>query len=443
MMRAEPVPDVSAASPSRETCSVRITAPLLKRDLPLAAVLAALIALGLGLRLHQLSFPETLKWDEHHYVDTARSYLQHRYAWNDHPPLSKLIIAASMAVLGDRPLAWRLPSLLFGVANVALIGALARVVFQSRRAGVLAAALVAADGFFIAYSRVALLDGMIVAFATAAVLILLQARSVWHVIGAGICVGCAVSFKLNGLVFVALATAMCLASPALRRYTPLLLTVAVGVFYLQCAYALARTGRSASILAVVEENRAMVRSHLSYTVVHPMSSHWYTWFLPVRPIFLRHDVEIDGSVRALLALGNPLLWWSSTAAVVAAAAALFRQRSQRLRESIRLPIASPTPSTKGPINPGALLWLLAAWAGPVVFWIPSLRDAYLYHDLPSYAFALVLLAGLIERVYRARRLLALCFVLLVAETTIVYAPLSAELPISRGALDARLFEFWR
>ena len=78
------------------------------------------------------------------------------------------------------------------------------------RAAWIAAAFVAADGFFIAYSRSALLDGMIVGFGVAAVTIILRSRTFWHVLAAGVPAGCAVSCKLNGLAFVGTATAVCL-----------------------------------------------------------------------------------------------------------------------------------------------------------------------------------------------------------------------------------------
>ena len=412
----------------------------IKRDAPLGLAVLAMLVLGVLLRTHLLGVPEALKWDEVHYVDTARSYVARQYAWNDHPPLGKLIIAGVMATFGDSPVAWRLGPLLFGLANVGLVAWTTLTVFKSRRAAFIAAAFVAADGFFIAYSRAALLDGMIVAFGVAAVTTILRARSVWHVLAAGVFAGCATSCKLNGLAFVATTTAVCLASHRLRRYTPVLLGAALLVFYAQCAYALRLTGRSGSVAAVIAENREMVHRHLSYTVVHPYSSHWYTWFLPLRPFFLRRDVDADGSIRALMTLGNPLLWWAGTAAAIAALVIVIRVGPRRLWREISGASAPDAP----PGDVGGIFWLLVAWAAPVVFWIPSLRDSYLYHYLPSYAFALALLAGFADRLYERHRLLVLIAVLVVADVAIFYAPLSGELPIATDALNARLFfKFWR
>ncbi len=414
-------------------------------DAPLAIVLTAMVALGLALRAHDLGVPDTLKWDEHHYVETARSYLAHQYAWNDHPPLGKLVIALSMKLLGDTPLSWRLPSLLFGVANIGLIAWLAHVVFKSRRAAVIAAAFVAVDGFFIAYSRAALLDGMIVALGLGAVTLVLSGRRLWHVLAAGVLAGAAMSCKLNGLVFVAVALGVCLTTRPLRRFALVLPITALAVFYGQCAYGLHLTGRSGSLAAVIAENRAMVLHHLSYTVVNPSSSRWYTWFLPLRPIFLRHDVDVDGSLRVLLTLGHPLLWWASSVAVVAAAVGLLRMGPRQLLAEV---VSSGSEGSRGGQgangSPRAIFWVLAAWAGPVVFWMPSLRDSYLYHYLPAYAFALVLLSGLAARLYQRRRVLALIGIVVVAEVAVFYSPVCGELPIASEPLNARLFiPAWR
>jgi dolichyl-phosphate-mannose--protein O-mannosyl transferase len=428
---------------------------MVKEDTPLFIVIFALLIAGVVLRAHHLGIPHELKWDETHYVDTARAYVAHRYAYNDHPPLSKLLIGASMALFGDNGTSWRLPSLLFGLGNFAFIAWAAWVVFRSRRAAWLAAAFVAADGFFIAYSRTALLDGMIVAFGVLAITLMLVGRNFWHMVLAGLFLGFATSFKLNGLAFVGTALAICAATKGLRRYTPLIAVIVVLVFYAQAAFTLWLVGRPHSIRAVIAENAGMIRHHLSYTVVHPMSSKWYTWFLPTRPIFLRRDVDVDGSIRALVTLGNPLLWWGSTLAVMAAAVVVVRTGFRRLWQQISQRLMQPwTPGADGEgavgrvlgieDRGGALFWILVAWAGPIVFWIPSLRDSYIYHFMPSYAFGLVLLAGLTDRLYRRFRVQTLTGILLVAVVTFFYAPIWSELPLTETALHARvIFPGWR
>jgi len=486
---------ISASSPPESAVSpvswTRRAALAARNDAPLALVLAVMLLLGVYLRCRAFDVPQALRWDEYHYVDTARGYLSYQYSDNDHPPLGKLIIAGVMHFVGDTPVGWRLASLICGFANVALVAWITWSTFRSRRAAWLAAAFVAADGFFIAYSRAGLLDGMIVAFAAAGIGTILVSRRAWQVALAGFFVGCAASFKLNGVPFVIAAAALCLVSRRTRLFTPLLLLMAAAVFYAQSALPLAFSGRPYGVLAVLAENRKLIHQHLSYTVVHPMSSHWYTWFLPVRPIFLRRDVDpVTGAIEALMALGNPLLWWASTLAIAAGLAVLARAGWRQVWAQLErgAPAAAESPVERAPrgatagetrapaglaagepprsagetmVAParaatdldyvlavperaGLIFGVLLAWAGPLAFWVPSLRDAYIYHYLPSYTFALVLLAGFVDRFYTRRQLAMFIAVVVVAVVSIFYAPIWGELPISKEALDARLFfPFWR
>jgi len=441
----------------------RDTASSIRQDAPLAVVVLATLVVGVYLRLYDIHLPTFLRWDEHHYVNVARSYVAREYNTDDHPPFGKLIIAGFMRVLGDDPLGWRMASEVFGFINIGLAAWAAWAVFRRRRAAVLAAAFVAIDGFFIAYARAALLDGMIVAFALAAVTTMLCARRWWHVLLAGVLAGGAASFKLNGVPILVAVLVICAASRRWRPLTPVVLVVAALVFYGQSAAALVLTGKSGSVLAVIAENRKLINHHLSYTVVHPFSSHWYTWFVPIRPILLRRDVDADQTARALLALGNPLLWWGSTAAVIGGLVVLARVGPRRLWEMVQrhgsaeakgavVPPPAGTTTAGLPSRDGVLAvqdraaWfvgILLGWAGPLAFWVPSLRDAYIYHYFPSYTFALILLAGFVNRFYDRRRLLTLVAILVVVEVSMFYAPVWGELPLSEAALHVRLFPFWR
>jgi dolichyl-phosphate-mannose-protein mannosyltransferase len=425
------------------------------RDLPLYLVLGAMLVLGIYLRLHDCQGPSAMRWDEHHYLNVAHAYLTGTYATDDHPPFGKLIITGAMRLVGDTPLGWRFASLVFGFANIGLCGWLAHVVWRRGRAGLIAGAFVAADGFFIAYTRAALLDGMIVAFAVAGIATLLSARNWRHVVGAALLLGGCGSFKLNGVTFICSGLVICGVTRRLRPWTPLLALVSAAVFYLQSAFALVMTGRSGTIPAVIAENRKLIAHHLSYSVVNPNSSHWYTWVLPWKPIWLWRDVDtVSGAIRGLITLGNPLLWWGATAAVLAAASVVVRLGWRRLwpllRDASPSPAAGP-PAPEGPDVPllalesraGVLAWVLLVWAAPVAFWVPSLRDAYLYHYLPAYTFALVLLAGLCDRLYARWPLPTLIGLCVVLEVSVFYAPLWSELPISEDALNARLFPIWR
>src|SRR5258706_13237351 len=76
-----------------------------------------------------------------------------------HAPLSKLMIGAGMLLLGNTPEGWRFASLCFGLQSMVLVYLIASTLFEDRKAGWLAAAFMAADGFYLVYSRPSLPDG--------------------------------------------------------------------------------------------------------------------------------------------------------------------------------------------------------------------------------------------------------------------------------------------
>ncbi len=91
-----------------------------------------------------------------------------------------------------------------------------------------------------------------------------------------------------------------------------------------------------------------------------------------------------------------------------------------------------------------MFWLFILWAVPLCPWIFTDRDPYIYHYLPSYAVALVLVAGLMMWLYRRQRVLGLAGLLLIANVSIYYAPVWGQLPLTRDGYRDRLFmRSWR
>ncbi|HEX7672493.1 MAG TPA: hypothetical protein VF395_23025, partial [Polyangiaceae bacterium] len=169
------------------------------------------------------------------------------------------------------------------------------------------------------------------------------------------------------------------------------------------------------------------------TFSHPLTSHWYTWFLPVRPLPLRYDAAGQHAVRALTSLGNLVLWWSCDIALLGGAIALswatvsaFRGRARKSRVHFGRGVR-------------ASVTLFAFAFTMLLPWIVGPQDSYIYHYLPTYTFLLVLVAGTLSRVYRRRRLPVLAFVSAVALVSAFYAPLWGQLELTPAAYRARLF----
>src|SRR6185369_2505220 len=91
------------------------------------------VAVTLGfflLCLVRLTIPSKPFFDEINYIPAARAILAHSKPLNpEHPPLGKELIAAGLAIFGDRTLGWRMPSVLFG--TLALFAAMRAMWFAS------------------------------------------------------------------------------------------------------------------------------------------------------------------------------------------------------------------------------------------------------------------------------------------------------------------------
>jgi dolichyl-phosphate-mannose--protein O-mannosyl transferase len=157
-----------------------------------------------------------LIFDEHYYVNAARVIAGLRppagapYAGSpagvdpnsEHPQLAKLVIAGSMELFGDGPVAWRIGSLLAG--SIAILGLFALVLAAggTEWQALGASTLMAADTMLLVNSRIGTLDVYAVAAVVWAAAVYLRGRplAAGSLLGLGACAKEVASFVL--LVFV-------------------------------------------------------------------------------------------------------------------------------------------------------------------------------------------------------------------------------------------------
>lgn len=168
------------------------------------AIVAAMLLMAALPRFFSLGHPQEVYFDETYYANDAVVYLEGAQAFRDnldakfggtsrasdvvpvgavpgeiswvHPPLGKWLIATGIAVLGKRPVAWRLAAALFGTALVLLVYAAAWELWNRRSWAFFAATLVASDGLAITMSRIAMLDIFATTLSTAALVVCLRYR---------------------------------------------------------------------------------------------------------------------------------------------------------------------------------------------------------------------------------------------------------------------------
>jgi dolichyl-phosphate-mannose--protein O-mannosyl transferase len=399
-----------------------------------SALCIGLLFLGIVWRMVDLDYPRTFSFDEHHFVSNARNYIHHRADWNDHPPLGKLVLVPAMMAFGDRGLGWRLSSALLGLAIVGLAGLCAAKIFDDRRAGLLAAAFVAIDGFFLSYARTALIDNPLTAFIFAALALMLWARSLRWFAGAAVCVGLAVASKWTGVCVLLLAPLLLRRAGKSIWHALWMFGVAALVYLAVGAFALYTTRQPISMLGMMRANWSLLRHHAGFTVWdNAASSKWYTWPLLTHPIVMHHENIGRGMVRATSTIGNILLWFATTASIVLALAELGRAMFRRLRG--RVPIS-------------AVHWRNGlALAGMVALMLPFIvthRQSYIFHYLGAYGLGLGLLAARLVRIEKRSSLAVLGFLLCAAGVSMLYLPLWTGAAQSTQAFLLRLpFAAWR
>lgn len=140
-----------------------------------------LLLASIALRVVWLDVPSgygtggTLIFDEYYYVNVARNLLglpqgpdptkipypnavPRTDPNQEHPPLAKLMIAASMLLLGDNAWGWRLPSVIMGLLSILLFYLLMKRITNNGKYSFLATFLLGFDNLIFVDSRIAILD---------------------------------------------------------------------------------------------------------------------------------------------------------------------------------------------------------------------------------------------------------------------------------------------
>jgi dolichyl-phosphate-mannose-protein mannosyltransferase len=402
-------------------------------------LLALMIAGGVALRIQNVGYPLHYCFDESQFAGAAHQFLIGVPATAEccHPPLAKLLIGAGMLIYGDNPMGWRFSVLCFGLQSIVLAFLIGQSLFEDRRAGWLAAAFMAADGFFLSYSRLAFSEGFLTCLALWSMLAAVTARGWGGVLASAVLAGLSGSVKWSGMQVVLPA---CFAVWALRRAPrwSILAFAAVPVVHLGVwMLGLGLSGQPNGLAAVVAAIRERQRLHLGFVHgANPLESPWYSWLVLYHPLVIKSAVD-GAKIRIASTVGNPVLWiaadLSLLALAVTGAAAAFSRRWRDGWQRLFTPAFTRAVAILG-----------VAWVSMMLLWFTRRIVTYWYHYLASWGFALILLGGLVARFDRRYPRAVLALVALALAAFAYFAPVWAELPISRAAAYRRLiFPLWR
>lgn len=172
----------------------------MRRENSLAYIsLAVIVLIGAFFRLVDLSEPGFVV-DEIGFTTNGMSFIQfgNFEAYYDHPPLGKYFLGASALAFGLSEFSARLPVAVSGILTILATFLVARRLYD-RRTGLVASLLTSVSIYDIAYSRVALLDGVLALFYMLAMLLFVgSSERKWGWLY-GVPIGLAIATKLSGI----------------------------------------------------------------------------------------------------------------------------------------------------------------------------------------------------------------------------------------------------
>lgn len=380
------------------------------------------------MRVYALTTPQTLIWDETHYVGGARQYLKAEWHLHDHPPLGKLLIGVGMYFFGDNALGWRVVPTSLGLLSIFCVIGIVRELRGSTRTALLAGALFSLDGLISTFSRIATLDSFILVFTLFSLYSALRARHknyALSVINAGIFSGFLLAVKLNGASGIAVTVLTLLVYGRLGRAC-----VAGGISLLTAAtayyIALTSIGSGEVIPAFLKWFEYAWKYHTMPMASHRFASQWYSWFLGIKPVWILHIGASVGTVVAMISIPNVcVLIGSSLLSARSFAAYLAR-------------------TIKGSVEIGEWkeqLIILLAIGVNIIPWLLISRPAFIYHFLPCFTLMIIYSALYLGRQSRIWSTLYLFLAFVVA---LYFAPIWAPIEISPSTLNSRmLFTCWK
>jgi dolichyl-phosphate-mannose-protein mannosyltransferase len=375
---------------------------------------AVTILVGLWARVWKLGFPGQRVWDEIYFPVMARKFLEGTYQFDLHPPLGKFIIAVGIALFGDTPIGWRVMPLLFGCAMIPLGAALGWYLMRERVAALLLAAFIAGETFLIAYSRIGIMDGILVFFTLATLLAALRVERRSQVLWVAVLLGLAISVKW-AVFMVAVPVGYSLWVSA--------------VLYIVIVYVGALVAVTTNPWEAWQWTwswHLKAAEKVTAAIPNAWGSPWWSWPLMLRTIRLSPlFATATGDLQVISTIGNPVLWYSSTLAVVAG-----------IVEAARRLVA------RKPIVDDPLVPILLGYIFLLLPWIPGTRIPYIYNYLPSYAFALMALVYWLVRLWGRPPWgpwVVVAFTALALAATLLFLPLAAGLPISPESLQLRIW----
>ncbi len=404
-------------------------------------------------RFYRYTEPDHYYFDEVYHAVTAKAYADNNPAPYDpfspapkegtaydwlHPPLAKLIQAASIKIFGDNPVGWRTPSLIFGTAIIPATFVLAMILFGPTVA-IFASTTIAFENLTFVMTRITMNDVFITFFSVVAfifaALYIKKPRFV-SLLLTSVFLGLALASKWPGLYAIAsvfLIFAIYQFKKKILSFSLILLFVVPLLFYLGAYGQFWLQGHTVQNFVDLHkqiwwyQNRHDLQHSYGTTPLFCVpqgldaTKTWCPWILDMRGVYFSYEDYGSGMAGYIYALGNPLIFW---AGIIAVSYLVGKYLDER--------------------NPKLLIILL----GYLIFWVPwilSPRILFLYHYLPAIPFLTIAIGIALADLYKTKYKYAAILVILMFVLMFAFMyPISSGLPIRIEAIDKfMILKSWR
>lgn len=344
-------------------------------------ILLGIIVFALFSRVIFLGNPPNEYFDEVYHAFTARAMLHGNPAawewWNTapagfayewtHPPVAKLGMWFSMAILGETAFAWRLPGALLGTAAVFLVFLIAKTIFKDEIIGLLSAGAFSLDGLVLTMSRIGMNDVYILFFMLLTVYLFLKEKNLW----AAIAFGLAMASKWSAVWAVPVMGLIWLTRKNKWQLSYLWFLILPPLVYLASYIPMFTSGHGLDIFWGMQKQMWWYHTNLKAT--HPYQSGALSWPFIIRPVYLYTSNEVNGMVARIYNLGNPGVFWFGLVAVTTSFVYSIFEKNKQL---------------------GLVIFSYLIFFVP---WIASPRIMFFYHYLPAVPFMCILIGYVLRR----------------------------------------------
>ena len=376
-------------------------------------ILAAIaVAVGIWARFWHLGHVETPIFDEIYFPVFANAFLHHKTAFDVHPPLGKFLLAAGIYLFGDTPLGWRIVPAIFGLLNVGLLLGIWQAMSGGRAGSLMLLLLAGLDGSLIVYSRTGLIDGILLAGILSTVLLAWQTERGKSLLPLTLALGLAVTIKWIGLGAIVPVLFILWRRGRLIDFLPLLPLSAL-VYFLVTVAGQAIGGVHSPVSEALNWHWQALNYQLKLTATHPYASRWWEWPLMLRPVLFYYQ-GVGSGTEVIDAMSSPVVWGAADIAVLLTLGTLLKRAFSRDGTLLDSPLAP------------LLIGYLSFWLP----WSLVTRVVFQYHYLPSYAFALLMLAYWLHELWKRSPWASLLIVGLLMASSLYFLPFAIGTPLS-------------